>query len=374
MVKKLLSLLFCGVFLTGLCPAAAFAEESVKTLEPGQMDFRHADTDRQGDGWYWDANGVTLTLENFQYALSESATEDAAAIYLPKDAYVQIEGDNNILETNSHRSNAFHCAGSVNFYGDGSLSIFLSDSSCHAIHVVEGPLLIDDEVEIAVETHGYLVYLENAKGDHPLISIQDKAKLRFKTKEHENNNILLIKKANTKTYSSWLSYAAERDSFDLDYTNLVAKTVQTEPTEAPSAPVEEEKTPEVNEYRIVIGDANIRKNGTISYTADVVPYLNQDGYTMLPLRALLMVSNPEQQINWNNNTKQASTFVDNKLVTVVSGEPTYTKETEKIALRTPAETVNGRLFVSLRDWMDIMEIDVSQLDWDAATKTVTLTY
>ncbi|MGN1231483.1 MAG: copper amine oxidase N-terminal domain-containing protein, partial [Anaerotignum sp.] len=112
----------------------------------------------------------------------------------------------------------------------------------------------------------------------------------------------------------------------------------------------------------------------VSYTADVAPYLNKDGYTMLPLRALLEVSNPEQKVNWNNGTKSAHTFVNNKLVSIKPGEATYTKATEQVKLNTPAETKNGRLFVSLRDWMSIMEIDVSQLKWDPATKTVTLTY
>ena len=123
-----------------------------------------------------------------------------------------------------------------------------------------------------------------------------------------------------------------------------------------------------------MGEADILKNGEVSYTADVVPYLNKDGYTMLPLRALLEVSNPDQKVNWNNGTKSAHTFVNNKLVTIKPGETTYTKVTDAVDLHTPAETVNGRLFVSLRDWMSIMEIDVSPLDWDPATKTVTMKY
>ncbi len=372
MKKKLLSLFFCGIFLTCLCPTAAMAEDTMKTMELGQMDFRHADTDRKGDGWYWDADDTTLTLENFRYTFSASATEDAAAIYLPKDAYVQIEGKNNRLETKSFHGDAFHCAGSVHFYGEGTLSIFLADSGSHAIHVVEGPLLMDNEVEITVETPGYLVYLENAKGDRPLVRILEQAKLRFQTKDHEKKNILLIKKENALTYSNWLSYTAEQDSFDLEYTNLVAKAANAEPTEPPVPPIETEAPK--NEYRIIIGDTDIYKNGSISYTADVVPYLNRDGYTMLPLRALLMVSNADHEISWNPSIKQASTLINNKQVALISGETTYIKETQKIQLRTPAETVNGRMFVSLRDWMDIMEIDVSNLHWDAAAKTITLTY
>ena len=95
---------------------------------------------------------------------------------------------------------------------------------------------------------------------------------------------------------------------------------------------------------------------------------------MLPLRALLEVSDPEQEVKWSAEQKAAYTFVNNKLVVINPGQDTYKKGTEKIELSTPAETKNGRLFVSLRDWMSIMEMSSSQLNWDSETKTITLTY
>ena len=375
MNKKAICGLLTTAVLFGTCPMTALAAESLNTLDTDIMDFRNAEEDREGDGWYWDANGLTLTLENFYYEVPEGKLEEKAAIYLPDEAYVEIEGEDNVLNILSYHCDAFYCEGEVNFYGDGELEITQDSSGARAIFVEKGPLLIDDEVEITVESKGYLIYLDNARGDKALISIKDDAKLIFNKDDHKERNILLVKKSSVQTSSKWLDYAEVEDEWDDDYINLVARktVIAPEKEEQPAEPAEP-KTPALNEYKIVIGKADILKNGEVSYTADVVPYLNKDGYTMLPLRALLEVSNPEQNVNWNNGTKSAHTFVNNKLVSIKPGEATYTKVTEAVKMYTPAETVNGRLFVSLRDWMSIMEIDVSQLDWDAKTKTVTMTY
>lgn len=374
MNKKLL----CGVLSTavlfGACPATALAEEPLNELRDS-LDFRNAEDDLQGDGWYWDANDLTLTLEDFRYYVPQDRLEEKAAIYLPDESYVEIEGDNNVLETRSYHCNAFYCDGEVNFYGDGELEINTKSSGASAFYVYEGPILFDDEVVINVESErGYIIYLKYAKGDKALISIQDEAKISFNKEDHDNHNITLVKKSGAKTYSSWLDYAEEKDEWDDEYINLVARPAVVEPEkETPAESTEPEETTSVNEYQITIGKTDIVKNGEVSYTADVSPYL-KNGYTMLPLRALLEVSNPEQQVNWNNGTKSAHTFVNNKLVSIKPGEATYTKALENIALCTPAETVNGRLFVSLRDWMSIMEIDSTQLSWNPETKTVTLKY
>ena len=375
MKKRILCGVLSAAILVGLYPSTALAEESITELTT-PMDFRNVNEDKDGPGWYWDANGQTLTLKDFRYSVPSGKLEDSAAIYLPDESYVEIEGDNNLLETKSYHCDAFYCEGEVNFYGDGKLTLSLDSYGANAIYVEKGPLLIDDEVEITVESKGYVIYLNNAKGKNPLISIKDDAKLIFNQKDHKDRNILLTKKSSVETSPNWLDYAEVEDDWDKDYINLVAKeTVKApEKEEPPVSPEKPEDSQKQNEYKIVVGSADILKNGEVSYTADVAPYLNKDGYTMLPLRALLEVSNPEQKVNWNNGTKSAHTFVNNKLVSIKPGETTYTKVTEQVKLHTPAETKNGRLFVSLRDWMSIMEIDVSQMDWDPATKTVTLTY
>ena len=369
----------CGVLTTavlfGACPTAAFAED-MNVLDKS-LDFRTMTEDASGDGWNWDAGSQELTLKDFQFTVPYDKLEEKAAIYLPAESSIEVKGDNNHLEVNSYRCDAIYCEGDLNIEGDGVLEITTKSSGANVIYVERGPLLIDDEVEIKTNPEGRVIFIHHAKGSRPVLTIAGDAKVTFPEDEADDQIVLITHKSSVKPSDNWLNYSEEFDDWD-ERIELVAKKASADKEDAADkedtteTPTEPEK--QLNEYKIIIGAKEILKNGEVSYTADVVPYLNKDGYTMLPLRALLEVSNPEQAVNWNNGTKSAHTFVNNKLVSIKPGEATYTKALDKIVLSTPAETVNGRLFVSLRDWMSIMEIDGSQLDWDAATKTVTLTY
>ena len=369
----------CGVLTTavlfGACPTAAFAAD-MNVLNKS-LDFRTITEDLSGDGWDWDAGSQELTLKDFQFTVPYDKLEEKAAIYLPAESSIEVKGDNNHLEVNSYRCDAIYCEGDLNIEGDGVLEITTKSSGANVIYVERGPLLIDDEVEIKTNPKGRVIFIHHAKGSRPVLTIAGDAKVTFPEEEADDQIVLITHKSSVKPADNWLSYSEEYDDWD-ERIELVAKKASTDKEDttnkedATETPAEPEK--QLNEYKIIIGAKKILKNGEVSYTADVAPYLNKDGYTMLPLRALLEVSNPEQAVNWNNGTKSAHTFVNNKLVSINPGEATYTKALDRILLSTPAETVNGRLFVSLRDWMSIMEIDGSQLHWNTATKTVTLTY
>ena len=369
----------CGVLTTavlfGACPTAAFAAD-MNVLNKS-LDFRTITEDLSGDGWDWDAGSQELTLKDFQFTVPYDKLEEKAAIYLPAESSIEVKGDNNHLEVNSYRCDAIYCEGDLNIEGDGVLEITTKSSGANVIYVERGPLLIDDEVEIKTNPKGRVIFIHHAKGSRPVLTIAGDAKVTFPEEEADDQIVLITHKSSVKPADNWLNYSEEYDDWD-ERIELVAKKVSTDKEDttnkedATETPAEPEK--QLNEYKIIIGAKKILKNGEVSYTADVAPYLNKDGYTMLPLRALLEVSNPEQAVNWNNGTKSAHTFVNNKLVSIKPGEATYTKALDRILLSTPAETVNGRLFVSLRDWMSIMEIDGSQLHWNTATKTVTLTY
>ena len=369
----------CGVLTTavlfGACPTAAFAAD-MNVLNKS-LDFRTITEDLSGDGWDWDAGSQELTLKDFQFTVPYDKLEEKAAIYLPAESSIEVKGDNNHLEVNSYRCDAIYCEGDLNIEGDGVLEITTKSSGANVIYVERGPLLIDDEVEIKTNPKGRVIFIHHAKGSRPVLTIAGDAKVTFPEEEADDQIVLITHKSSVKPADNWLNYSEEYDDWD-ERIELVAKKASTDKEDttnkedATETPAEPEK--QLNEYKIIIGAKKILKNGEVSYTADVAPYLNKDGYTMLPLRALLEVSNPEQAVNWNNGTKSAHTFVNNKLVSIKPGEATYTKALDRILLSTPAETVNGRLFVSLRDWMSIMEIDGSQLHWNTATKTVTLTY
>ena len=369
MNRKLLCSILSATLVCSVFPAVVMAAEPTYTLAHS-LDFRNQNTDISDNGWDWDAEEKILTLNDFSYSIPEGAIENAPVFHLPDDSMIYIEGEDNILENHSYHCDVFYCEGNIIVSGDGKLNISIDNHGSSVFFVEQGPILFNDEVTITAESKGYLIYLENARGNKPVISVKDDAKLIFKKEDHKERNILLTKKSNVETSPNWLNYTEITDEEDSDYIQLVTKQASPEkPVQKPEAPVSP-----LNEYKIMIGNTDIVKNNKVSYVSDAVPYLNKDGYTMLPLRALLEVSNPEQKVTWNNSTKSAHTFVNEKQISIRPNDPAYTKETEKIALRTPAETVNGRLFVSLRDWMNIMEIDVSQMNWDAATQTITMKY
>ena len=380
MKKKALCGLLTAAVLMGTCPTAAFAADTVTLTE--SLDFRTMTEDASGAGWKWNADKQKLTLDGFRVSVPYDKLEGKAVIYLPEESRIEVEGKDNLISSQAFRCHAIYCEGDLNIDGDGVLEIKTGSYSSSAFYLINGPLMLDEEVEIKVDPEGYVVYVDEAKGSRPILSIQDEAMIRFPEKKAEDRSIFITHTHKVTPKDNWLDYAEEFDDWD-DTIMLVAKKADTaadaeEKTDAADTPIAEEtpavpEEPAVNEYQITIGKTDITKNGEVSYTADVSPYL-KNGYTMLPLRALLEVSNPEQKVNWNNGTKSAHTFVNNRLVSIKPGEATYTKALETIELYTPAETVNGRLVVSLRDWMSIMEIDVSQLKWDATTKTVTLKY
>ena len=376
MNKKYLCGVLSATVLMGACPTAAFAEDITKAL-----DFRNVTENQTGNGWAWDANSQTLTLENFSVTVQKGNLEERAAIYLPEESTVLVNGDNNEIITHAYDCDAIYCEGELAFEGKGTLKITTDSYSASAIYAVRGPVTFYDDVEIATEPEGYAIYVENAKGQNPVISVQDDAKVTFPKEDEKRTTVLITKKSSVKQGENWLDFAKSYDTFD-DTVEMVAKSkvttddskaddTKTDGSQTDTTKPEETKT--TNEYQLTIGKADILKNGAVSYTADVSPYIS-NGYTMLPLRALLAVSNPEQEVKWSATENAAYTYVNNKLTMITPNAATYKKGIETIKLSTPAEMKNGRLFVSLRDWMSIMEIDGTQLNWDNDTKTVTLKY
>ncbi len=376
MNKKYLCGVVSAAVLMGTCPTAVFAADLEKSLDFRNMTEGAEDTDA---GWAWDANSQTLTLENFSATVQKGKLEERAAIYLPDESTIRVNGNNNEIITHAYDCDGIYCEGELTFEGKGTLKIVTDSYSASAIYAKQGPVNFYGDVEIATDPDGHVIYVENAKGKGPIISVQDDAKVTFPKENAEKSSILVTKKSSVKQGENWFDYAETYDKFD-DTVELVAKDKvkkdetktddKTDDTKTDETKPEEPKT---NEYQLTIGKADILKNGAVSYTADVAPYI-KNGYTMLPLRALLVVSNPEQEVKWSATENAAYTYVNNKLTMITPNQATYKKGTETIKLSTPAEMKNGRLFVSLRDWMSIMEIDGTQLDWDNATKTVTLKY
>jgi len=365
MTKKYLCGVVSAAVLMGACPTAVFAADLENPLDFRSMTEDAADTDA---GWAWDASSQTLTVENLSLTVPQGKLEERAAIYLPDESTVRVKGSNNSLNTLSYHCNGIYCEGELTFEGKGKLKIVTDSYSASAIYAKQGPVTFYDSVEIAADPDGHVIYIEKAKGKNPIISVQDDAKVTFPKDNANKNSILVTKNSSTNDEFD--------DTIELVAKNKVKKDDKTDDSKKDETKTDETKTEETkttNTYQLTIGKADILKNGAVSHTADVAPYI-KNGYTMLPLRALLAVSNPAQEVKWSATENAAYTFVNDKLTMLTPNAATYKKGTETIQLSTPAELKDGRLFVSLRDWMSIMEIEGTQLDWNSATKTVTLKY
>ena len=116
----------------------------------------------------------------------------------------------------------------------------------------------------------------------------------------------------------------------------------------------------------VIGSKTYTVNG-VEMTANEAPFVAGKGYTMLPVRAL--AESLGLKADWNSNTKTATFSNDSKVASVTLGADTMYVNGTPIPLNAKAEIKNGSTFIELRSLASAFSVN---LEWDAATKTVTV--
>lgn len=394
MKKKTLCGVLAAAMLCSAYPVTALAEEKhdyddLTTLTES-LDFRNAKSDIVDEelGYDWDASSQTLTLDGFRVSVPAGKLEEEALIYLPDESTIDIDSNDNVIETLSYHCDAIYCEGELWFEGDGELEIYTESMGASAIYAIRGPVIFDDEVEITVKPDGYIIYVKDAKGDDPIISFRDEAKLIFPAEDAHDRSILVTHKSSVDPTDNWLDFAETEDEWEDDYVNLVAKDAvkvdkddkDEKPADPPAVedPSAGEEPAKQSEYQITIGNAAIKKDGYVTYISDAKPYLSH-GYTMLPLRALLNVTSADADVMWDAATKTVTVRKNSdtqytKMAYIVIGENEIVTADGNIDMSTPAELSEGRAFVSLRDWMNILsalDMPASDLNWDAKTKTVT---
>ena len=102
-------------------------------------------------------------------------------------------------------------------------------------------------------------------------------------------------------------------------------------------------------------------------TANEAPYIAGKGFTMLPVRAL--AESLGLRADWNSNTKTAIFSNGSKIASVTLGADTMHVNGTPIKLNAKAEIKNGSTFIELRSLASAFGVE---LQWDAATKTVTI--
>lgn len=380
--KKVLCAGLVAAMLMGLVPQTALAAEN----DILDYDFRTYDTDVSGDGWDWDASGRILTIDGLYVNADENNTNGReGAICLPEDSILYLDGDSEI-NVDGYGLHAIYAEGDLTVRGNDDLVVRTTSASSSVIYVYRGDINLEDNVFLEVYPEGHVLYVDEARGSDGVVNIYDKAKVEVHDPYDDNFYMMdtdeLVKvtyRSPAKPTDEWLNFS---EKYDKDYETITfyRKTVVDQPEEPEETPEEPEDKPEetpaeTHVFQIKIGETYLVKDDEERIALDAPAYLSEDGYTMLPLRALLNVSKDGVQIDWNQKDKIATiTYDDTTVVIPVEGtDKTVTINGEETTLVTAPQTVNDRAFLSLRDWCTVTGMSTDALQWDSATKTVTMT-
>lgn len=381
--KKVLCAGIATAMLMGMVPQTVLAADTADILD---YDFRTYDQDVSGDGWEWDADGRILSLDGLQLTVDDSnAPNRKGAICLPKDSILYLDGDSEI-NVDGYGLHAIYAEGDLTVRGGNDLVVRTGSASSSVIYVYKGDINLEDGVFLEVYPEGHVLYVDEAKGKDGVVNIYDKAKVEIHDPDGDNFEyidkdrlVMVTYRSPAKPTDEWLNFSEKYDK-DYETITLSKKTVTEKPEEPEEKPEEPEDKPEetpteTHVFQIKIGETYLVKDDAERIALDVPAYLSEDGYTMLPLRALLNVSKEGVKIDWNQKDKIATiTYDDTTVVIPVDGKSkTATINGKETTLVTAPQTVNNRAFLSLRDWCTVTGMSTDALQWDGATKTVTMT-
>ncbi len=103
--------------------------------------------------------------------------------------------------------------------------------------------------------------------------------------------------------------------------------------------------------------------------ADAIPFIDEHGRTMVPLRAVADAMG--LTVNWDANTKEASFTSGSKtIIFPIDSSTARTSEGGTVTMNTAAVIVSGRTYAPIRY---LAEYFGYQVDWDANARTVIIT-
>lgn len=123
---------------------------------------------------------------------------------------------------------------------------------------------------------------------------------------------------------------------------------------------------------IVIG-ADTYSVGNKNYSLDVSAYINKDGYTMMPLRAMAnSIGINDENINYDNESKTATLTHGSITAEITADVNKINVNGFDVTIDCSAEIKDGRLFLPLRAMSNIFGIDNSNIEFESETKTITI--
>ena len=112
-------------------------------------------------------------------------------------------------------------------------------------------------------------------------------------------------------------------------------------------------------------------SGENQVALDVPAYVSAAGYTMLPVRAVAVALGIDtQNVLWNQPTRTVTILYGQRIITMTAGQKVVYVNGSAIPASASVEITNGRTFLPMRDLATAL--GVTDITWDAATKTATL--
>lgn len=101
-------------------------------------------------------------------------------------------------------------------------------------------------------------------------------------------------------------------------------------------------------------------------------YINNDGYTMLPVRAVVEALNEIATVRWDDATKTCTIGFGQRVFSMTVGSKVLNLNGVSTALNAAPENKDGRVFLPLRDLGYALGLSDSQISWDSTTQTAQL--
>ena len=133
-VRLISAVLSAAMTLTAV-PLSAFAEGEAHTHDGESnvittpLDFREKKADENGDGWSWDHDTKTLTLNGVNI---QATTDSMSVVTVPDGTEIVLNGNNTIVQTDTGKSDTYvlsavnnkevNCDGTMTISGDGVLN------------------------------------------------------------------------------------------------------------------------------------------------------------------------------------------------------------------------------------------------------------
>lgn len=104
---------------------------------------------------------------------------------------------------------------------------------------------------------------------------------------------------------------------------------------------------------------------------DVPAYINENGYTMLPVRAVAKALGiSENAVLWDQPTRTVTIMHGQRIISMTLGQKYVTVNGSALPASSAVEIKDGRTFLPMRDLATAL--GVTDITWDSATRTATL--